>query len=59
MTGPRIGQTPVAVKRWSDDEIATLDDLRARGLSYTQIARKLPARSRCAVVGFDWRRRQA
>lgn len=43
--------------RWSDDEIERAQEMRSRGLSFTQISRKLKTRSRCAVAGLSHRGR--
>lgn len=57
--------TPVAQKqmparshrRWSGDEIRTLDEHLSEGWSFSAIAKKL-GRTRNSLIGFDWRRRQ-
>lgn len=43
--------------RWTDDELQRAQEMRARGLSFTQISRKLKTRSRCAVAGLSYRGR--
>ena len=49
---------PIRVQRpWSDDEIQTLDHLRAQNLPFSRIAKQL-GRTRNSLIGFDWRRRQ-
>lgn len=47
----------VDYRRWRPDEIAALAEYRRRGLTFGQIARKMPGRSRAAILGYDWRRR--
>lgn len=41
----------MAMTRWTSDELAAVREMRSRGLSFTQIARKLGNRSRNAVAG--------
>lgn len=43
---------------WRAHEIETLDRMLAEGKTFSQIARKIPGRTRCAIIGYDWRRRQ-
>lgn len=50
---------PRAQSHWRDHEVAMLDEMLGRGLTYAQIARKMPWRTRCSIIGFDWRRRNA
>lgn len=47
----------MALIRWTDDELAALRELRDRGLSFTQISRKLGNRSRNAVASALFRGR--
>lgn len=56
---PELTPRPIRVQRpWSDDEIQTLDQLRAQNMPFSWIAKQL-GRSRNSLIGFDWRRRQA
>lgn len=55
---PTPGPRPIRVQRpWSDDEIQTLDQMRAQNMPFSRIAKQL-GRSRNSLIGFDWRRRQ-
>lgn len=49
---------PVAAYRthWKVHEVETVDRMLAEGKSRAQIAKRLPGRSRNAVIGFLWRR---
>ncbi|WP_283419220.1 GcrA family cell cycle regulator [Sphingopyxis sp. Geo48] len=43
--------------KWTDEELAALREMRDRGLSFTQISRKLGHRSRNAVASVLFRGR--
>lgn len=45
------------LRRWSDVEIAELDAYLAAGLTFGRIARRMPERTRNAIIAYDWRRR--
>lgn len=51
---------PVALRgsHWKAHEVETLDRMLAEGKSRAQIARRLPGRTRNAVIGYLWRRQQ-
>lgn len=51
---------PVARRcsHWKAHEIETLDRMLAEGKSRAQIAKRLPGRTRNAVIGYLWRREQ-
>lgn len=51
-------KAPRVQRRWTDDEIQRLDEMRAANMSFGRIAKKL-GRTRNSLIGFDWRRRQA
>lgn len=44
--------------RWTQQELAQLEKLVAAGLSFGQIAHRIPHRSRNAIAGMVFRRRQ-
>lgn len=47
------------LRRWSDVEIAKLDAYLAAGLTFGQIALRMPGRTRNAIIAYDWRRRRS
>lgn len=58
---PRPAPKPVApvarrFTHWKAQEIETLERMLAEGKSRAQIARRLPGRTRNAVIGYLWRR---
>lgn len=44
-------------RRWTDEEIQRLIEMRAANMSFGRIAKKL-GRTRNSLIGFDWRRRR-
>lgn len=57
---PVVPVVPVAQRcsHWKAHEVETLDRMLAEGKSRAQIAKRLPGRTRNAVIGYLWRRRQ-
>lgn len=47
----------MAMIRWTEDELAIVRALRARGLSFTQISRKMGNRSRNSIASVIYRGR--
>lgn len=47
----------MAMRRWTDDELDAVRAMRARGLTFTQISRKLGDRSRNSIASIVYRGR--